>query len=70
MQTIHINVDDNYAAKIINILENLKGVMLYDFQVEQTVNSEDKILSDFIEAQQNSMSKTWDNEEDKVWDEL
>jgi len=25
---------------------------------------------DFIEAQEASMSKTWDNDKDKAWDEL
>lgn len=70
MQTIHISVNDNYASKLINMLENLKGIMLEDIKVDKTIDSTDKSTTDFINAQTTVMSTTWDNTSDEAWDEL
>jgi copper chaperone CopZ len=67
MQTIHIDVNDNYLNQVINILESLKGIMLEDIKIEKKNVDENK---DLIKAQIKSMSKTWDNKEDEAWDEL
>jgi copper chaperone CopZ len=67
MQTIHIDVNDNYLNQVINILESLKGIMLEDIKIEKKNVDENK---DLIKAQIKSMSQTWDNKEDEAWDEL
>ena len=66
---ITVNIQDNSVAeKIIWFLSNLK-----DKGVE-IVDSDKKIIKnndiDIQKLQIDSMSKTWDNEFDKVWDEL
>ena len=70
MQTIHINVNDNYADKLVNLLENLKGIMLEDIKVDKKIKTIDKSTKDLIDAQITTMAKTWDNSEDEAWDEL
>ena len=66
---ITVNIQDNSVAeKIIWFLSTLK-----DKGVE-IVDSDKKIIEnddiDIQKLQIDSMSKTWDNEFDKVWDEL
>ena len=36
----------------------------------KTKNNQDNSTNDFVNLQEISMSKTWDNDEDKAWDEL
>jgi len=36
----------------------------------KTTKNQDNFNSDLIKSQETSMSKTWDNDEDKAWDEL
>ena len=69
MQTIHINVQDTYATKVVALLETLRGVMLEDIKVEKKHNSL-TTPKELIDAQQNVMQSTWDNDEDKAWDGL
>ena len=66
---ITINIQDNSVAeKIIWFLSTLKdkGVKIIDSDKKfiENYNTDIKTL------QIDSMSKTWDNEFDKVWDEL
>ena len=70
MQTIHIDVNDNYVNKLVNMLENLKGIMLEDIKVDKKIEIVDESSKDLIDAQINSMSRTWDNLEDEAWNEL
>ena len=69
MQTIHIDVKDNYAAKVLTMLETLRGVMLEDIKVEKKSTSL-STPKELIDAQQSVMQSTWDNEQDKAWDAL
>ena len=64
MQTIHLEVKDDYVKNLLVMLNSLKDIMIEKIDVE---TPETEI---FIKLQESSMSKTWDNEEDKVWDEL
>ena len=66
---ITINIQDNSVAeKIIWFLSTLKDKGI------EIVDSDKKIIKnndiDIQKLQIDSMSKTWDNEFDKVWDEL
>ena len=36
----------------------------------KTANNKDNSNADLVKSQELSMHKTWDNEEDKAWDEL
>ena len=66
MQKITIEVKDNYIDNIMRMLDSVKGLM-----IERIIAEDDeKIESDFINAQVVSMKKTWDNEEDEVWNDL
>ena len=70
MQTIQIEVQDSYANKVINILENLKGIFLEDILIKKRVDSVDNNMVSMINAQEEVMKKTWDNDEDEAWNEL
>jgi len=70
MQTIHIKVNDNYANRIINMLENLKGIMLEDIKVEKNIAKTEDSSINLIKSQETIMAKTWKNKEDEAWDEL
>ena len=61
--------NENVAQKVIWFLNHLKdeGVeILYTTKKE----SKNDLQIDLKNLQINSMSKTWDNEENKAWDEL
>ncbi len=64
MQTIHLEVKDDYVKNLLVMLNSLKDIMIEKIDVE---TPEKETLT---KLQETSMSKTWDNEEDKVWDEL
>jgi hypothetical protein len=70
MQTIHIDVNDNYVNKLVNMLENLKGIMLEDIKVDKKIDSVDESSVELMNAQTTSMAKTWDNAIDEAWDDL
>ena len=67
MQTIHIDVSDIYATKLINMLENLKGIMLEEIRVNKSIEIIDNDIVDLIQSQEDIMAKTWENEEDEAW---
>ena len=64
MQTIHLEVKDDYVKNLLVMLNSLKDIMIEKIDVE---TPETETLT---KLQETSMSKTWENEEDKVWDEL
>ena len=64
MQTIHLEVKDDYVNNLLMMLNSLKDIMIEKIDVETPETDT------FIKLQEVSMSKTWENEEDKVWDEL
>lgn len=64
VQTIHLEVKDDYVKNLLVMLNSLKDIMIEKIDVE---TPEKETLT---KLQETSMSKTWDNEEDKVWDEL
>ena len=66
MQKITIEVKDNYMNNVLEMLHSLQGVMIDKIKLANN----NKIENDFLKLQISSMKKTWDNEEDKVWDEL
>ena len=51
---------------VLEMLHSLQGVMIDKIKLAK----DNKIENDFLKLQISSMKKTWDNEEDKVWDEL
>ena len=66
MQKITIEVKDNYMNNVLEMLYSLQGVMIDKIKLTH----DDKTENDFLKLQISSMNKTWDNKEDKVWDEL
>jgi len=66
MQKITIEVKEPYMHNVLEMLHSLQGIMIDKIKlVEDT-----QINNDFIKLQIPSMKSTWDNEEDKVWDDL
>ena len=63
MQHIHLEVQNNHMQKLMNILNDLQDVMIDKIQIEDNAQS-------LISLQESSMTATWDNKEDKAWDEL
>ena len=55
---------------LLNMLENLKGIMLEDIKVDKKTEIVDEVSRDLIKAQITPMAETWDNSEDEAWDEL
>ena len=68
MQKITIEVKDNYMKNVLEMLHGLQGVMIDKIRLASENN--EKVESDFIKLQMSPMEEIWDNEEDKVWDEL
>ena len=66
MQKIIIEVKDDYINNVVKILQSMQGIMINKIKL----GNDNKIENDFIKLQIPSMEKTWENEEDKVWDEL
>jgi translation elongation factor EF-G len=69
MQKITIEVKDDYVNNIMSVLQGLKGVIVDKIKFDDSmyINSTDENI---IKLQQDSMSITWENDEDKAWDEL
>jgi hypothetical protein len=74
MQTIHLEVKDNYVQNVLNMLNSIKDTMIDEIIVDKSIKDpNDKYCNedeDLKKLQIKSMSKTWDNEEDKAWDAL
>jgi len=68
MQKITIEVKDNYTNNVLEMLHGLQGVMIE--KIKLTSKDHERTESDFMKLQTSSMEKTWDNDEDKVWDDL
>ena len=67
MQKITIEVKDNYMNNVLKMLHGLQGVMIDKIKL---ADDDNKVENDFMKLQISSMEKTWDNEEDKVWNDL
>lgn len=68
MQKITIEVKDSYLDNVLEMLHSVQGVMIEKIKIPS--NTESKIDLEWMKLQTSSMEKTWDNEEDKVWDAL
>ncbi len=68
MQKIVIEVKDNYAGNILEMLNSLKGIMIDQIQYDEKHHEETEL--DFMKLQINSMKDTWDNQGDEAWDEV
>ena len=68
MQTIHIDVKDMYVSDVLSMLQSMKDVMIDRINLDTPSGTRDE--EDFMKLQISSMNKTWDNDEDKAWNEL
>ncbi|MDD2652900.1 MAG: hypothetical protein PHX44_07605 [Sulfurimonas sp.] len=66
MQTIRLEVEDSKLSIVLNLIANLKDSVIAKYEV---VN-ETKESRDFINISQTSFEKTWDNQEDSVYDKF
>ena len=68
MQKITIEVKDDYINNIMEVLHGLNGIMIEKIKLDHS--NKELSENDFIDLQINTMKKTWNNEEDKAWDEV
>lgn len=68
MQTIHIDVKDNYVSNVLTMLKSMKDIMIDNIHVDSVLPKDDEHT--FMDLQVSSMQKTWDNDTDKAWDAL
>jgi len=68
MQIIRIDVKDRYVSNVLTMLKGMKDVMIEKINIDTPSGREDD--EDFIKLQISVMDRTWDNNEDKAWDEL
>jgi len=59
--------DENIAKNVLWFLESLKDKGVSIISSKELKNKQD---ADFKNLQISSMQKTWDNDLDRVWDEL
>ena len=71
---ITLKIEDEHVEKIfLNEFHSNKEKFFefIQYSYESMKSSKDEnIDTSLIKAQENSMSKTWDSDKDKVWDEL
>ncbi len=68
MQKVVIEVKDLYLDNVLSMLHSLEGIMIDKIDISKDTTRETEL--ELMRLQAHSMEKSWDNEEDKVWDEL
>jgi len=63
VESIFLNEFQSNTEKFFEFIQNSYDKM-------KTSTSQESSVSDLVKSQETSMSKTWDNVEDRAWDEL
>jgi len=63
IEHIFLNEFHSNKDKFFEFIQN-------SYETMKSSNSKDNSDENFIYLQESSMSQTWDNDDDKVWDEL
>ena len=66
MYTIRLEIEDSKVDIVLNIIKSLKEDVITKYEVI----ADKKESKDFINISQQSLEKTWDNEEDSVYDKF
>ncbi len=66
MHTIRLEIEDSKVDIVLNIIKSLKEDVITKYEVI----ADKKESKDFINISQQSLEKTWDNEEDSVYDKF
>jgi len=69
MQTIYIEVKDNYVSNVLKMLDGIKDVMIDKIKLEP-LEEQEKAENSLVALQITSIEKTWENDDDKAWDAL
>ena len=64
MQTLKLEIEDSKLDIVLYIISNLKDNIVTKYEV---IN-ENREEQDFINISKKSLSNTWDNEEDSIYD--
>ncbi|MEA2017520.1 MAG: hypothetical protein U9N59_03645 [Campylobacterota bacterium] len=70
MQTIQLQVKDNYVKNTLEILNGLKDVMIENITIKYSDIEKSKEDEYFTKVSFGSMEKCWDNDEDRVYDKF
>jgi len=63
VENIFLNEFHSNREKFFEFIQN-------SYEKMKATNNQDNFNIDLIKSQETSMSKTWDNNDDKAWDEL
>ena len=70
MQTITIEVKDDYLDNTLEILHGLKDVMINSISVKYNDIVDAKEEKSFMRLSNTTLDKVWDNEEDSIYDKI
>lgn len=70
MQTITLEVKDNYLNNTLEILHGLKDIMIDKITVKENEQFVRKEEDDFITLSNSSLEQIWDNKEDLIYDKF
>jgi hypothetical protein len=68
MQTITLEVKDNYLDNTLEILHGLKDVMIDKISVKYSTIVDANEKSSFIQLSNSTLDKVWDNNKDAEYD--
>ena len=70
MQTIQIQVKDNYVQNVVTMLGTVKDIMIDNIAIKYNESSSSKESQYFNKLSLDSLEKDWDNCEDAVYDKF
>lgn len=68
MQTIQIEVQDNYVQNVMTLLGSMKNVMIDNITIKNDEIETDSEMNTFNKISLKSLEKEWDNDSDAEYD--
>ena len=68
MKTIQLEIEDDYFENTLELLNNLKALMMENITIKYNNIIEDKEIKDFSKLSNSSLEDIWDNSEDSIYD--
>jgi len=68
MQTIQIEVQDNYVQNVMTLLGSMKNVMIENITIKNDEIETDIEMNTFNKISLKSLEKEWDNDSDAEYD--
>ena len=68
MKTIQLEIEDDYFENTLELLKNLKTLVMENITIKYNNIIEDKEIKDFSKLSNSSLEDIWDNSEDSIYD--